>query len=303
LDGGVPEIACDESGAEGERLVGGNTDVFAHAAVRLDAESAARCLAELRDRAPSPTTEYKSSILRRSKHRKALMWLLGPSSPAYGQVRVHLTDKAHLLVRCLAGVLGLEAGRLLEAGPREFGDGWPRLLETVNDHLRAGARGGARDPGDLRELLAEPLRAGSGLARGLLAAEPYLAEFGARQDETPALDPLIPAILRAIAYGASGGVPVTVVHDRQTVLSEERVARIARLSGGLLAGLRLVDSRTDARVQVADLFAGAARRIASEELDGCGDPDLTALLRPYVDAGSTWGDARSWRLLAPEGAF
>ncbi|GAA0932922.1 DUF3800 domain-containing protein [Nonomuraea longicatena] len=298
----MPEIACDESGAEGEKLVGGNTDVFAHAAVRLDAESAARCLAELRDRAPSPTTEYKSSILRRSKHRRALMWLLGPSSPAYGQVRVHLTDKTHLLIRRLADVLGLTAGELREAGPREFGQAWPRLLEAVNDHMRSGARNGARDPGDLLGLLAEPLRAGSGLARGLLAAMPYLAEFGTREDESPALDPLIPAILRAIAYGASGGVPVTVVHDQQTVLSEERVARIARLSGGLLADFRLVDSRTDARVQVADLLAGAARRIASEELGGHGDPDLTALLRPYVDEGSTWGDARSWRLLAPEAA-
>jgi hypothetical protein len=34
------QIACDESGYEGEKLIGGMTHVFAHASVRLDVESA-----------------------------------------------------------------------------------------------------------------------------------------------------------------------------------------------------------------------------------------------------------------------
>ena len=67
-------------------------------------------------------------------------------------------------------------------------------------------------------------------------------------------------------------------------------------------GVRLVVAREDARVQVADFLAGIARKIASDELNGRGDPALTALLRPYVDPGSVWGDARSGALLAAPGA-
>lgn len=44
------EIACDESGYEGNRLVGGVTSVFAHAGVALGLPDAAACVAELRRR-------------------------------------------------------------------------------------------------------------------------------------------------------------------------------------------------------------------------------------------------------------
>jgi hypothetical protein len=66
-----------------------------------------------------------------------------------------------------------------------------------------------------------------------------------------------------------------------------------------MSGLRGADSRTDPRVQVADLLAGLARRIASDELLGRGDPELTTLLRPYVDPASIWQDDRSWSALRP----
>ena len=44
------EVACDESGYESEKLIGGTTDVFAHASVGLDVESAAACMREARSR-------------------------------------------------------------------------------------------------------------------------------------------------------------------------------------------------------------------------------------------------------------
>jgi hypothetical protein len=62
-----------------------------------------------------------------------------------------------------------------------------------------------------------------------------------------------------------------------------------------------VHSRLDPRVQLADFLAGIARKIASDELNGRGDPALTALLRPYVDPASVWGDERSWALLGRDG--
>jgi hypothetical protein len=84
-------------------------------------------------------------------------------------------------------------------------------------------------------------------------------------------------------------------------LTKERIAQLKEIFSkpprGRLTSLRLVDSRSDSRVQVADFLAGAARKIASDELNDRGDAELTALLRPYVDPLSVWGDDRSWSLL------
>ncbi|MHA6785674.1 DUF3800 domain-containing protein [Pseudonocardia saturnea] len=87
------EIACDESGYEGDRLVGGVTDVFGHAGVDLAAGAAAGCLAELRRRIRSPAVEYKANHLLRGKHRATLLWLFGPSGPVLGHAHVHVVDK------------------------------------------------------------------------------------------------------------------------------------------------------------------------------------------------------------------
>ncbi|QNE18742.1 hypothetical protein F1D05_13545 [Kribbella qitaiheensis] len=65
-----------------------------------------------------------------------------------------------------------------------------------------------------------------------------------------------------------------------------------------LRGFGLVDSRGDARVQVADLLAGVGRHLATEELRGRGDPGLTGLLRAYVVEGSLWADEGSGRRLS-----
>jgi len=47
------EIACDESGSEGENLLGGETDVFAHAGIRMSWPYATACVREIRARIAS----------------------------------------------------------------------------------------------------------------------------------------------------------------------------------------------------------------------------------------------------------
>ncbi|MFB9678931.1 hypothetical protein [Streptosporangium vulgare] len=405
------EISCDESGSEGEKLIGGNTDVFTHASLCLDVESAASCIRGIRDRAPSPAVEYKANVLLREKNRPALTWLLGPSGPIHGKAHVHLTDKTFLVIGRLTGLLAGESGpetiaettaetahapdmglrrdlrqdrrdrqigamaaTLYREGLRTFGhERWRAFLESSNDLMRTGngrstgngqgagngqGTGNGRDTGsgqgteNGREAgnghgtengrdsesnrdtgsgrsaeasadtffdMVEGLRlAGAGSEVGEIMelfrrARPRVDSFLARLLDdprtVPSLDPLIPAIVRAVAYWGGGTRPVSIVHDRQTTLTEERVARIREMLGeprpdGLpwsptarLSGLRFVASYADARIQVADLLAGAARKIASDELNGRGDAELTALLRPYVDASSIWGDDRSWSLL------
>ncbi|GAA4052012.1 hypothetical protein [Nonomuraea soli] len=248
------EIACDESGAEGENLIGGVTDVFAHAGVVLDLDVAESCVLEVRDRIRSPASEYKAVHLLRGKHRAVLEWLLSSGGPLYGNATVFLAEKTYYFI---VKLMGDQARTVYDEGPGILGEErWNSFLRSYNELMR-----------------------------------------GTRL--VPELDPLLPAIVRLVERWSEGGHAVSIVHDRQTALNEERIAWLKEIyaDSGKLAGLRLVAARSDARVQIADFLAGVARKIASDELNGRGDDVLTGLLRPYVDPASIWGDLRSWGLL------
>ncbi|MEV0621883.1 hypothetical protein AB0I81_51790 [Nonomuraea sp. NPDC050404] len=317
------EIACDESGSEGEKLVGGNSDVFTHAGVLMSAEAAAGCVAELRERAPTPATEYRAGHVLREKYRPALLWLLGPDGPVLGNVRVFLTDKPFYVVGKVAGLLqedhaprlGLDpraeatAVTLYREGGRAFGaERWNAFLDAFNYLLRAKNGQGVTASAEETFRLVDELRGAGGAAGAFMEelwrARPRIAAFRERLLADPyvfpALDPLIPAIVSAVTHWGAGG-PVTVVHDRQTTLTDERIAQLREILGGRMAGLRLVDSELDERVQIADVMAGVARKIALDELNGRAEPGLTALMRPYLDDSSIWGDERSRALLLPGG--
>ncbi|MEU4555944.1 hypothetical protein [Micromonospora violae] len=97
----------------------------------------------------------------------------------------------------------------------------------------------------------------------------------------PPLEPLLPALAETVLSWSGGRRQVLVTHDEQSALTADRLTRLQRVLadngtasaadvsrvGGLpngvspLAGLVVVDSRDDPRVQVADLLAGVARRM------------------------------------------
>ncbi|MEU6253754.1 hypothetical protein [Streptomyces sp. NPDC047043] len=310
----VLEVGCDESGSDGENLTGGNTDVFAHASVRLPVDSAAGHVQEVRDRIRSPASEYKANHLLREKHRAVLEWLLAPEGPMHGAAHVHLTEKAFFVVdRATDLLLGESAPALVlfREGRRVFGDEqWQEFLEAANQLLRVRNDGEPSQPADVFFRTVDDLRrAHSGtdvapvlerLAATRSRADSYRAAILAGPTLVPVLNPLLPAILRTAAYWSADGRPVHLVHDRQNMLTPERIAWIeetARLSGIGLDGMRLVQARLDPRVQLADFLAGIARKLASDELNRRADPALTALLRPYVDTASVWGDEAGWALL------
>jgi hypothetical protein len=337
--GCLVEIACDESGLEGENLVSGNTDVFAHASVRIDIEEAAGWVQEIRHRIRSPAREYHANHLLREKHRPVLEWFLSPLGPIYGNAHVHLIDKAFFVVSRLIDVLigeipgaeGADGNRdqhtrdmtvmLYREGQRAFGiESWRSFLESSNSLMRARNRSSQTEsPVDSFFCQVDELRPGrnagqiDNVMEAIRQARPRADEYRARllNESTliPPLDPLIPAIVRAVDYWSDGGTPVLIVHDEHNSLTNERIEHVMAVFGtpgqapfpcsssARLAGLRLVDSRSDARVQLADFLAGVARKISSDELNKRGDTELTALLRPYVDASSIWGDDRSWSLL------
>jgi hypothetical protein len=113
----------------------------------------------------------------------------------------------------------------------------------------------------------------------------------------PVLEPMLPALAETVLFWSDGQRQVLVVHDEQSALTAGRLRRLqealtdaavtttvhARAAGAPigvspLAGLVTVDSRDDPRVQIADLVAGIARRLA-----GTGD---SGLLQPFVSATS-----------------
>jgi hypothetical protein len=291
--GRVTEIACDESGSEGEKLVGGETDVFAHASVGLSVEAAEACVQEIRDRIRSPAVEYKANHLLRDKNRPVLVWLLGPSGPIRGHARVHLTDKTYFLLGKLTDLLlgsPDAAITLYREGPGTFGQArWDDFLEAANNLLRVKNRRADRPAEEFRRVLDE-LSATSTILDPFreagARAEAFRAQVRDDPQMIPPLDSWLPAIVRAVAGWE--GDSISIVHDEQLTLSEERVSQLKAVIGDRLAGIRLVDSRSDARVQVADFLAGVARKIASEELNHRGDAELIAALRPYVDPFSIW---------------
>ncbi|GAA1617903.1 hypothetical protein GCM10009789_84850 [Kribbella sancticallisti] len=290
------EIACDESGYEGEKLVGGVTDVFAHASVVLDEAAAAECVAELRRRIRSPATVYKANHLQRSKHRPVLLWLLGPEGPVLGNAQVLLVDKTYFLVaRLTEHLVGLAPDDLYAAGRSTGGTAWEDFLAAGNYLLRV------RDypdvvPNFFQSL--DKLEFEDATLTALRQSREYAEEVRAKLFELPRmippLDPLLPAIARAVEYWGHDE-PVAVAHDRQTTLWPERIEQL-RL-GARLARLELVDSFIHSGIQVADFLAGVARKIASDQLKGEDDAELTALIRPYLDPRSVWGDPASWKRL------
>jgi hypothetical protein len=331
------EIACDESGFSGSNLVRTDAKVFTHASVRLTTEDAARCLAEIRDGTGDPAREYKSVHLLRARDRALLARLLGPTGPLFDNAHVHLTDKTYFVVERVTSLLlgvptsplraGLSPGprvtrfavTLHRDGPPAFGDGrWQAFLDACNALLVGRtSRNGAPVDGFFRvvdALSASDVDGDVGrIVRMLQDAEPGEHTSRGRllhdPKQVPATDLFVPAIMRAVAHWSARVGPVMIVHDEQSALTRRRIAQLQRILLDLhataprsspqcpMSGLRGADSRTDARVQLADLLAGLARRIASDELDGRGDPELTTLLRPYVDQASIWQDDRSWSAL------
>jgi hypothetical protein len=113
----------------------------------------------------------------------------------------------------------------------------------------------------------------------------------------PPLEPMLPALAETVLFWSGGGKrQVLVIHDEQSALTAGRLSRLQQvLADGAgsspqddadgtgsspagispLAGLVMVDSRDDPRVQVADLLAGMARRLPEIVDDGPLQPFLS----------------------------
>jgi hypothetical protein len=299
----VLDVACDESGWEGANLSTGRSDVIAYASVRLNAEAAASLLRDLGGHAAPAVREFKASQVLRRVGRSTVIRLLGVLQ---GNAFVHLTDKAYFVVgRALDLVLGdstetASAGlvidkRLMRLAAVLTRDRGPDFVAACNAVVRVEKPWLVREPVDaLIDLIDElrPARSAAYAARARLLEDRVLHPPG---------EPLIPALARTVLHWSRGGTTdVAIVHDEQSALTERRIRWLERqlLPPDRVLRFRQVDSRTDSRVQVADVLAGLARRLATNALHGRGDAELCRLLGAYVDPGSRWCDEPSWSLLA-----
>jgi len=294
--GAVMEIACDESGFSGTNLLDPATPVIAHASVDLRVDEAAELIAALRSGFRFAPNEFKSGqFLRSPQAGEALDWFL---TALYGRAHVHLVDKEYFLVTRIVdlflGEPSYAAGTrlaqehrpaalaLYRAG-RPAGADWTGFLAAFIELVRIKRRHRpdpraverffqARDA-LVRDGLGAPAEAVlAGLSHTRVQAVLTRLSDGDRSIPPP-LEPMLPALAETVLFWSGGRRRILVIHDEQSALTAGRLSRLQQaLAGGAdrspLAGLVMVDSRDDPRVQVADLLAGVARRLPGIVDDG-----------------------------------
>jgi len=312
LQGGLPpvdavagtavEIACDESGFSGTNLLDPATPVITHASVDLSVDEAVGLITALRSGFRFSPHELKSGqFLRSPKAGEALEWFLAALA---GRAHVHLVDKEYFLVTRIVDLLLAEptyaagtrltadhrpaALALYRAGRATDGPAWGVFVAAFVDLVRTKGR---HRPD--RQALERFFRARDALTPGAPAQDVLdrldptrvwavlTRLFDDDRSIPPPLEPLLPALAETVLFWSDGKRRVLVVHDEQSALTAGRLGRLQRVLADArlspLAGLVMVDSRDDARVQVADLLAGMARR-----LPGIVDGPL----RPFVSPTS-----------------
>jgi len=319
------EVACDESGFAGGNLVGtGNSVVFAHASISLGAATAAELLRQVHRAIGAKGGEYKSAELMRPRHRAVLRSLLGPASPLPEASHVHLIDTRFFVLARILDVLvgpGLVAGpdrpgtdprlralalTLYRSGEQAYGsERWQEFLTGAANLVRTNNRWLPKDPielfyATLREMARHQADRNVAAVIASLQHTRSVAEATREahlRDRTlsPLMEPLIPAVLRAVEFWGARAASIALIHDEQSALTPARIAEIAAAfaanhPGHRLTEVRRVDSRYDPRIQIADFLAGIARRLAYDQLRGQPDAELMTLLLPLVDPGSAWAE-------------
>ncbi|TCO48513.1 uncharacterized protein DUF3800 [Kribbella antiqua] len=289
------EIACDESGFSGSNLLDPDSPVITHASVDLAVPEATELVAVLR--APfrrRASAEYKSNVLLRPEQRPALVWFL---TALRGRAHVHVIDKTWYVARrvvdllvaepsygdgtSLSGADNATALAIYQAPNRtEFLDAFLTMTRTKRlrliDHAAIDRFFETMPYGvaDLAEVSREHIE---DIVERLIDDDPSIP---------PPLEPMLPALAETALFWSAGRRSVAVVHDEQSALTRHRLARMRTYLAGAvfpapppLLTVTQVDSRHDPRVQVADLLAGIARRLATNPADA---PDLADLLAPYL---------------------
>ncbi|MEA5053792.1 MAG: hypothetical protein VB093_10170 [Propionicimonas sp.] len=320
-DAEVRVIACDESASEGENLIASRHPVFVHASVNLTMEDAVELLDAMRVAMHAQAPEMKSKTALAPSNRPALMDALERLSGAANICLVDkayfLTSKLiALLIAAQASEEGMNIGELgyardyadyLDQNAAEAvgSDRWDAVLGTYNRLIRSYQRENAEPPTaepffaalneSIRHCTDEKTRR---LLLQLWRARHFAHEYeGASKVELRELDPLPPtmtAVARTWAMRLSD-TPFELLADTYSVLTPEVCQAIVNAARSPLTvrdnpqpvpDLRRVsvsDSRSDARIQIADVLAGVGREVARLAMDGTFDDDLQVAVHEMLD--------------------
>lgn len=327
------EVACDESGNEGENLFASGSTVFVHASTDLDAVTAAAIMDEVRTDTRSQAPEIKSRTLLTPGNEDVLLALL-ENPDLQGRVSVHLTEKRFFLASKLVDLIVEEvmhergediyrdrrarawAWILYQDAPAQLGPAWTALLDAFNELTwRRPGRSKASETSTFLAALEDARSGATGRVAHILriahAGESHVLDLAREASDTSKevlrnLDPIVAAVGQtARTWHERTNADIRIVHDEAPAITPElKAALMLGLSAaataelGLppvsLVGINTVDSKLEPRVQVADLFAGVGRACAQDALAGHPNEKWIRALRPHLNDDSIWGDATSW---------
>ncbi|UIN31303.1 DUF3800 domain-containing protein [Microbacterium binotii] len=309
-------IACDESGSEGDNLLDALDPVFVLASTNLSLGDAEAFTDRLRRDMPTQAPEFKSKIALREKHRPALLNALDSLADAGN---IHLVDKTYFVTAKLVDVLlggdlvdvGLHgrarADYLADNAAAAIGhQRWDTLLRSFATLLRGHRRTGRARPtpdtffAALRDARTNCQDGTTGTmlhrmwARRDIVSELASAPTSAMRE----IDPMWPSLV-AVAHAWTirlGDIPLEFVADDYGSIGLDSVDELMSAAarpfpvlglwhpGAELRGVSFVDSRSDARVQVADILAGVGAAISKLAFAGVFDDPLQIHAHPLLDA-------------------
>lgn len=325
------EIACDESGSDGENLIESRHRVFSHASTDLTAAEADGIVRDIRRQFRSQGAELKSKDLLKGDGIDQVAELFNEAGPLHGRTHVHLLDKQYFAVGKVVDLLveeeaygrGIDiysngvarqiASDLFRHGRRALGgENWDKLMSAFVSLIRRAQRKGTKatledfyavvDDVRLRSHRPDVSRALALVWQSRGQAEQYSDREAVTQLRH--LEPIMEALFPTASYWADHhDRPVRLVHDRQTIITEEATRLLVHIANNphpdiphavALAGIDQVDSKLDSRVQIADLTAGLGRIAGELALEGSLPANIQSTVRPLIDENSVWDDDPSW---------
>lgn len=210
------------------------------------------------------------------------------------------------------GVALAGANLLFYLAPQTYGVSWDKLLMTFQQFMRAKDEVQAQEHlTRLVGITVELLRDEDAIVRDVLdtvfSGLSHLRSLSKLQlgqgvdERLRTMDPLIAAVGATVRlWGSASGRSVELLHDaakeltpvkiewaRRSLARPEDIAPSRQGLGTELTRVRLVDSKDDPRVQVADLLAGVGRAVGESMVTEQEHP-LGRSLVPIVSGASLW---------------
>jgi hypothetical protein len=321
------QIAGDESGSDGENLITPTHQFFTYGTVDLSKEEASSTIENLRRAIGSTKAEADSAGELKSsglvkKHRRVLAEFLSPEGALGKHASVYVADKSYFLTCKLISLFveeqayfrGVNLGPIVERElANELHDevrlrvdptAWSTLLDSFNRLVRyyKVPAGKAATSYEFMKALNCVRRSLSGepaadSLRMLWDARGQANEYGngTTAPEVRYLEPMVPVLLAATSSWTARhpGEKLELVADEHSALTVDAldlVRRAAPVFGSALHRIRTVDSKSDPRIQLADVVAGAGRHVAEVLQSGTTDELTTATLHLF-DRGGFWSNA------------